>query len=122
MYALIVFLPLLGALIAGFLSLYQRDRAAEVITISGLLLSLLLSFIAFANVGIGGVSETVNLARWISSGSFVANWSLRFDTLTAVMLDVVTGVSLMVHIYSVGYMSHDGARGRFMSWRSLFTF
>tara|TARA_B100001057_G_scaffold130897_1_gene130019 strand:+ start:533 stop:2467 length:1935 start_codon:yes stop_codon:yes gene_type:complete len=122
MYVLIVFLPLLGALIAGFLSLYQRDRAAEVITISGLFLSLLLSLVAFANVGIGGVSETVNLARWISSGSFVANWSLRFDTLTVVMLIVVTGVSLMVHIYSVGYMSHDGARARFMSYLSLFTF
>ena len=115
MYALIVFLPLFGALIAGFLSLYQRDRAAEVITISGLLLSFLLSLIAFANVAIGGVPETVNLARWISSGGFVANWSLRFDTLTAVMLIVVTGVSSMVHIYSVGYMSHDGARARFMS-------
>ena len=54
MYALIVFLPLFGALIAGFLSLYQRDRAAEVITISGLLLSFMLSLIAFANVAIGG--------------------------------------------------------------------
>ena len=122
MYALIVFLPLFGALIAGFLSLYQRDRAAEVITISGLLLSFLLSLFAFANVAIGGVPETVNLARWISSGGFVANWSLRFDTLTAVMLIVVTGVSSMVHIYSVGYMSHDGARARFMSYLSLFTF
>ena len=74
MYALIVFLPLFGALIAGCLSLYQRDRAAEVITILGLLLSLFLSLIAFANIGIGGVPETVNLARWISSGGFVANW------------------------------------------------
>ena len=55
MYALIVFLPLLGAAIAGFLSLYQRDRAAELVTISGLLLSFLLSVIAFANVAIGGV-------------------------------------------------------------------
>jgi NADH-quinone oxidoreductase subunit L len=100
MYALIIFLPLLGALIAGLLSLYQRDRAAEMVTISGLLLSLLLSTIAFANVAIGGVPETVNLARWISSGSFVANWSLRFDTLTAVMLIVVTGVSSMVHVVS----------------------
>ena len=122
MYALIVFFPLLGALIAGFLSLYQRDRSAEVITISGLVFSFLLSLIAFANVGIGGVPETVDLARWISSGSFVANWSLRFDTLTAVMLVVVTGVSSIVHIYSVGYMAHDGARARFMSYLSLFTF
>ena len=122
MYSLIVFLPLLGAVIAGLLSLSNRDRAAEIITVSGLLLSLLFSIIAFANVAIGGQPETVNLARWISSGSFVANWSLRFDTLTAVMLIVVTGVSSMVHIYSIGYMSHDNARARFMAYLSLFTF
>ena len=122
MYSLIVFLPLLGAVIAGLLSLSNRDRAAEIVTVSGLLLSLLFSIIAFANVAIGGQPETVNLARWISSGSFVANWSLRFDTLTAVMLIVVTGVSSMVHIYSIGYMSHDNARARFMAYLSLFTF
>ena len=122
MYSLIVFLPLLGAVIAGLLSLSNRDRAAEIVTVSGLLLSLLFSIIAFANVAVGGQPETVNLARWISSGSFVANWSLRFDTLTAVMLIVVTGVSSMVHIYSIGYMSHDNARARFMAYLSLFTF
>ena len=122
MYSLIVFLPLLGAVIAGLLSLSNRDRAAEIVTVSGLLLSLLFSIIAFANVAIGGQPETVNLARWILSGSFVANWSLRFDTLTAVMLIVVTGVSSMVHIYSIGYMSHDNARARFMAYLSLFTF
>ena len=122
MYSLIVFLPLLGAVIAGFLSLYQRDRLAELITVIGLLLSLLFSVITFANVAIGGVTETVNLGRWIESGSFVANWSLRFDTLTSVMLIVVTGVSSMVHIYSIGYMAHDGARARFMSYLSFFTF
>src|SRR6056300_1509732 len=122
MYSLIVFLPLLGAVIAGLLSLSNRNRAAEIVTVSGLLLSLLFSIIAFTNVAIGGQPETVNLARWISSGSFVANWSLRFDTLTAVMLIVVTGVSSMVHIYSIGYMSHDNARARFMAYLSLFTF
>ncbi|MDB3879757.1 NADH-quinone oxidoreductase subunit L [Alphaproteobacteria bacterium] len=122
MYSLIVFLPLLGAVISGLLSLGNHDRAAEIVTVSGLLLSLLFSIIAFANVAIGGQPETVNLARWISSGSFVANWSLRFDTLTAVMLIVVTGVSSMVHIYSIGYMLHDNARARFMAYLSLFTF
>src|SRR6056300_1173270 len=122
MYSFIVFLPLLGAVIAGLLSLSNRDRAAEIVTVSGLLLSLLFSIIAFANVAIVGQPETVNLARWISSGSFVANWSLRFDTLTAVMLIVVTGVSSMVHVYSIGYMSHDNARARFMAYLSLFTF
>ena len=122
MYSSIVFLPLLGSLIAGVLSLYNRDRMAELATVSGLLLSLLFSIIAFFEVAIGGEPVTVDLARWIVSGDFEAHWRLRFDTLTAVMLIVVTGVSSMVHIYSIGYMSHDNARARFMSYLSLFTF
>ncbi len=62
------------------------------------------------------------MARWIGSGDFQAHWALRFDTLTAVMLIVVTSVSACVHIYSVGYMSHDPSRARFMAYLSLFTF
>ena len=122
MYASIVFLPLIGSVIAGILSLGNHDRAAERITITGLLLSLLFSIFAFAEVAIGGQPITIDLSRWIVSGDFEAHWRLRFDTLTAVMLIVVTGVSSMVHIYSVGYMSHDKARARFMSYLSLFTF
>ena len=122
MYASIVFLPLIGSVIAGILSLGQHDRAAERVTIIGLLLSLLFSIFAFAEVAIGGQPITIELSRWIVSGDFEAHWRLRFDTLTAVMLIVVTGVSSMVHIYSVGYMSHDKARARFMSYLSLFTF
>ena len=122
MYASIVFLPLLGAIIAGILSLGYRDRAAEFVTVTGLLLSLLFSIIAFAQVAIGGQPITIDIARWIVSGDFEAMWRLRFDTLTAVMLIVVTGVSSMVHIYSIGYMSHDNARARFMAYLSLFTF
>ena len=122
MYASIVFLPLFGALIAGWLSLSNRDRAAELVTVSFLLLSLLFSIVAFAQVGIGGQPITVDLARWIVSGDFEAMWRLRFDTLTVVMLIVVTGVSSMVHLYSVGYMSHDKSRARFMAYLSLFTF
>ena len=122
MYASIVFLPLLGAIIAGILSLGHRDRTAELVTVTGLLLSLLFSIIAFAQVAIGGQPITIDIARWIVSGDFEAMWRLRFDTLTAVMLIVVTGVSSMVHIYSIGYMSHDNARARFMAYLSLFTF
>ena len=122
MYASIVFLPLFGAIIAGILSLGNRDRAAELVTVTGLLLSLLFSIIAFAKVAIGGQPITIDIARWIVSGDFEAMWRLRFDTLTAVMLIVVTGVSSMVHIYSIGYMSHDNARARFMAYLSLFTF
>ena len=122
MYALIVFLPLIGSILAGLLSLNNQDRPAELVTITGLLSSLLLSMIVFAEVAIGGTPITVDIGRWIVSGDFAANWALRFDTMTAVMLIVVTGVSSMVHIYSVGYMSHDNARARFMSYLSLFTF
>ena len=122
MYASIVFLPLFGAIVAGWLSLGHRDRAAELVTVTCLLLSLLFSIIAFAKVAIGGQPITIDLARWIVSGDFEAMWRLRFDTLTAVMLIVVTGVSSMVHLYSVGYMSHDNARARFMAYLSLFTF
>ena len=122
MYASIVFLPLFGAIVAGWLSLSHRDRAAEMVTVICLLLSFLFSVIAFAQVAIGGQPVTIDLARWIVSGDFEAMWRLRFDTLTAVMLIVVTGVSSMVHLYSVGYMSHDNARARFMAYLSLFTF
>ncbi|MED5304085.1 MAG: NADH-quinone oxidoreductase subunit L [Pseudomonadota bacterium] len=122
MYASIVFLPLFGAIVAGWLSLSHRDRAAELVTVTCLLLSLLFSIIAFAKVAIGGEPITIDLARWIVSGDFEAMWRLRFDTLTAVMLIVVTSVSSMVHLYSVGYMSQDKARARFMAYLSLFTF
>ena len=122
LYQAIVFLPLIGAAIAGVLSLRQRHQAAELVTISGVVGSLLLSCVAFAEVALGHQPVTIELARWIESGAFDARWALRFDTLTAVMLIVVTGVSSCVHIYSVGYMHHDKARARFMSYLSLFTF
>ena len=101
MYALIVFLPLVGSILAGLLSLNNQDRPAELVTVTGLLSSLLLSVIAFAEVAIGGTPITVDIGRWIVSGDFAAKWALRFDTLTAVMLIVVTGVSSMVHILSL---------------------
>ena len=121
-YQAIVFLPLLGAVAAGLFFLRQQNSAAIVVSVSGVVLSFLLSLFAFSHVAIGGNTEIVNVARWINSGSFEANWQLRFDTLTAVMLIVVTGVSSCVHIYSVGYMHHDKAIARFMAYLSLFTF
>lgn len=122
MYHAIVFLPLLGALLAGFFSLSHKHAASALVSIVGVVGSLALSIIAFFDVAVGGNPLTIELARWIVSGDFDASWALRFDTLTAVMLIVVTGVSSCVHIYSVGYMSHDPARGRFMAYLSLFTF
>ena len=122
MYHAIVFLPLLGALLAGYFSLSHKHAASAFVSIVGVVGSLALSMIAFYDVAITGNPITVDLARWIVSGDFDASWALRFDTLTVVMLIVVTGVSSCVHIYSVGYMHHDPARGRFMAYLSLFTF
>ena len=122
MYHAIVFLPLFGALLAGYFSLSHKHTASAASAISGVVISLLLSIYAFVDVAMGGNDRTIDIARWIVSGDFSAQWALRFDTLTVVMLIVVTGVSSCVHIYSVGYMHHDPARGRFMAYLSLFTF
>ena len=121
-YALIVLLPLFGSLVAGWFSLINRDRPAELATVGCLLGSLLLSALAFVQVGVLGQTIDVELGRWIVSGDFEALWKFRFDTLTVVMLLVVNTVSAMVHIYSIGYMAHDTARARFMSYLSFFTF
>ena len=121
-YKAIVFLPLLGAIAAGLLSLRKLDGAAITASVSGVCLSFILSCFAFGSVALGGEQVIVDVARWIGSGDFQAHWMLRFDTLTAVMLIVVTGVSSCVHIYSIGYMHHDKAIARFMAYLSLFTF
>ena len=121
-YKAIVFLPLLGAIAAGLLSLRKLDGAAITASVSGVCLSFILSCFAFGSVALGGEQVIVDVARWIGSGDLQAHWTLRFDTLTAVMLIVVTGVSSCVHIYSIGYMHHDKAIARFMAYLSLFTF
>ena len=101
----------------------QGSRAAEIITSALLVLSAILSWIAFFDMGFGGREAfTVPVLTWIHSGSMEADWALRIDTLTVVMLVVVTTVSSLVHIYSIGYMAHDPHRPRFMAYLSLFTF
>ena len=122
MYSSIVFLPLLGALIAGFFGRWIGDRGAQIVTCTFLVISCLLSWGVFFDVALGGHKEVVTLLKWMDSGELQVNWALQIDTLTAVMLVVVTTVSALVHIYSVGYMSHDPAKPRFMAYLSLFTF
>jgi NADH-quinone oxidoreductase subunit L len=167
MYSAIVFLPLIGAIIAGAISLYgawQRtsgaaaagpahrgrgahhaplhdeeegeeeeahehepaaagSRAAEVITSGLLVISAVLSWIAFFTVGFGeDAAERVPVFNWFSSGTLSVDWAFRIDTLTVVMLVVVTTVSSLVHIYSIGYMAHDPYRPRFFAYLSMFTF
>ncbi|TVQ34661.1 MAG: NADH-quinone oxidoreductase subunit L [Geminicoccaceae bacterium] len=121
MYTAIVFLPLLGAIVAGLFGRIIGDRAAQIVTCSLLCISALLSGIALLTVPFGEPFK-VPLATWIVSGSFEVDWALRIDALTVVMLVVVTWVSALVHIYSIGYMSHDASIARFMSYLSLFTF
>ncbi len=122
LYQAIVFLPLLGAAVAGLLSVRQQHLPAEIVTVVGVCASFFLSCFAFYHVALLHNPVNLEVARWINSADFVANWSFRFDTLTAVMLIVVTSVSSCVHIYSIGYMHIDKARARFMSYLSLFTF
>ena len=121
-YHAIVFFPLLGALIAGLFGRLIGDRQAEYVTTGLLIASALLSCVAFVQVGLDGQSQKVMVLDWISSGGLDIDWVLRIDTLTAVMLVVVTGVSSLVHVYSIGYMSHDPNRARFFAYLSLFTF
>ncbi len=122
-YKAIVFLPLIGALIAGFFGRSIGHKASEYLTATLVVISALLSWVAFTQVGIGGQDvNTITLLRWITVGDLNVNWSLRIDTLTVVMLVVVNSVSALVHIYSIGYMSHDAHRSRFFAYLSLFTF
>jgi NADH-quinone oxidoreductase subunit L len=121
-YVAIVFLPLLAAIIAGFGGRWLGDRGSQLVTCIAVVTSAVLSVIAFVQIGLGHQTAHVDLFTWVSSGGFEANWALKIDTLTAVMLVVVNGVSSLVHIYSIGYMSHDPAKPRFMAYLSLFTF
>ena len=122
MYSAIVFLPLLGFLIAGLFGRVIGHRGSEIVTTSLLMLAALLSWIAFFDVAFGGYTGKVHILRWIDSGALEVDWMIRVDTLTAVMLVVVNTVSSLVHLYSIGYMSHDPHRSRFFAYLSLFTF
>src|SRR5712672_432233 len=160
MYQAIVFLPLIGAIVAGLISLAGArarhpggsasahddhthlqqgaaaahadahaaaepaavgSRSAELITTVLLFIAMILSWIAFASVGFGQDAR-VQVASWIAAGDLRIDWALRVDTLTAVMLVVVTTVSAFVHLYSSGYMAEDPYRPRFFAYLSLFTF
>ena len=121
-FTAIVFLPLFGALIAGFFGRVIGDKASEYITTGLLLACAALSWVAFFDVALGHHTYKINLMRWIASGELDVSWALRIDTLTAVMLVVVTTVSSLVHVYSIGYMEEDPHRPRFFAYLSLFTF
>ena len=118
----IVFLPLLGSIIAGFWGRRLGDKLSLYLTSTLLLISMTLSWISFWQLSSNHVDKVYPLMEWMNVGDFNVVWSLRHDMLSAVMMIVITTVSAMVHIYSIGYMSHDNSKPRFMSYLSLFTF
>ncbi|POF30197.1 NADH-quinone oxidoreductase subunit L [Roseibium marinum] len=123
MYSAILFLPLIGFLIAGLFGRSLGAKACEYITSSLLIVAAVLSWITFCGFWFGGSEEqVVELFRWLNVGDLKVSWSIRVDTLTAVMLVVVNTVSAVVHVYSIGYMHHDPHRPRFFAYLSLFTF
>ena len=122
MYVLIVFLPLVAALIAGLFGRAIGDRGSQLVTCTAVIIGALLSWLALYQIAFLHTTEVVELLTWIDSGDFDVAWSLRIDSLTAVMLVVVNTVSAVVHVYSIGYMSHDPHKPRFMAYLSLFTF
>ena len=129
----IVFLPLIGALVAGLLGRSIGHRPSEFLTTGLLIIAAVLSWIVFIPVAFGdGLAGAVGdghaavlkveVMRWIQVGDMDLRWTLRVDTLTAIMLVVVNTVSALVHVYSIGYMSEDPHRSRFFAYLSLFTF
>ena len=123
LYYAIVFLPLLGFLIAGLFGNKIGAKASEYITSGFLVIAAALSWVAFFTVAMGS-SEPVRVPvlHWLTSGTLSFDWAIRVDTLTAIMLVVINSVSALVHIYSIGYMHHDPHRPRFFAYLSLFTF
>ena len=118
----ILFLPLTASIIVGFFGNKIGDKTSEILTSLFVSISALLSFFVFFKVLNSGYSNNLIIASWINSGTLNVNWSIKIDALSAVMLVVVNLVSALVHIYSIGYMSHDPHKPRFMSYLSLFTF
>ena len=118
----IIFLPLIASIISGFFGRFIGDRNSEIVTSLLVSISALFSIYVFYQVMVNGFQENFVIATWINSGELNVNWSMNIDPLSAVMLVVVTSVSALVHVYSIGYMSHDPHKPRFMAYLSLFTF
>jgi NADH-quinone oxidoreductase subunit L len=118
----LLFLPLIASITSGFFGKYIGDRGAEIITSLFISISAILSLILFYNVIVNHYESNVVISTWINSGSLNVNWSIKVDALSSVMLVVVTLISSLVHIYSIGYMSDDPHKPRFMAYLSLFTF
>jgi len=122
MYLTVLILPLLGSLISGFFGRKIGTKGAQMITTISIILTTILSIFIFLEVGLNKIPVYIKLFKWLDSESLFILWSFNFDSLTASMLIPVLIVSSLVHIYSIGYMSHDPHNQRFFSYLSLFTF
>ena len=119
---LIVLLPLFGSIISGFFGKKLGAKTCQVLTTLLVFISAILSLFIFYEVFAQNYSSNKLIFRWISSGDFQVNWSIYVDSLTSVMLVVVSSISAIIHFYSIGYMSQDPHKPRFMAYLSLFTF
>jgi NADH-ubiquinone oxidoreductase chain 5 len=122
MYLAIITLPLLGAIVSGFFGRKVGVSGAQLTACLSIVVTTLLTIIAFIEVGLNNITVSINLFKWIDSELLNVLWSFHFDSLTVSMLIPVLMVSSLVHIYSIGYMNHDPHNQRFFSYLSLFTF
>ena len=122
MYLTIIMLPLLGSIVSGFFGRKVGTSGSQLITCTSVVITTMLSMLAFTEVGVTNTPVSLQLFRWVDSESLNVSWSFHFDSLTVSMLIPVLIVSSLVHIYSIGYMSHDPHNQRFFSYLSLFTF
>ena len=121
--AILLFAPLLGAAVAGLFGRRIGDVPSQAITTALLFLACALAWVNFYSQVWGHAEPfTVKIADFIDVGDFRSTWSIRIDTLSTVMLVVVTTVSSLVHLYSWGYMAEDDCKPRFFAYLSLFTF
>ena len=122
MYLTLIIFPLLGSISSGFFGRKIGVKGSHLLTCTFVLITTILSIMSFFEVGFNNIAVEIKLFRWIDSESFNILWGFNFDSLTVSMLIPVLIISLLVHIYSIGYMSHDPHNQRFFSYLSLFTF
>ena len=123
LYAVAVFAPLAGAMIAGLLGRVIGNNAAKTASIAGMVVAAICGPISFFQIADGGAPGVIHLGTWIDVGGFHVDWALRLDTLSAAMVGMVSFVSMLIHVYTIGYMGHDSRPPyRFFAYLSLFTF
>ena len=123
LFGIAVFAPLAGALVSGLLGKAIGDKGAMGASVLGMVVAAICGPLAFFQLTGGADPAVLDLGSWIESGRFHVDWALRYDTLSAVMVAMVSFVSMLIHVYSIGYMGHEARpRYRFFAYLSLFTF